>query len=573
MPCGVRRIRIPQELSADGIYQMDYSMLKKVNTALLGLAISLGMMPAHSAETKKVDVLLVGGGIMSATLGVWLNELEPGWSMEMVERLDGVAEESSNGWNNAGTGHSALAELNYTPEDKNGNVDISKAIEINEAFQISRQFWSWQVKTGVLKDPRSFINSTPHMSFVWGDDNIKFLRKRYAALQSSPLFSGMQYSEDHEQIKKWVPLMMEGRDPAQKLAVTWSPIGTDVNFGEITRQFVANLQTKSNFDLKLSSEVQDITRNDDGSWRVKYKNLKDGTETETDAKFLFIGAGGAALHLLQESGIPEAKEYGGFPVGGSWLVTENPTLAMQHMGKAYGIASTGAPPMSVPHLDTRVLDGKRVILFGPFATFSTKFLKNGSYLDLLTSTTTHNVWPMTRVGIAQYPLIEYLAGQVMMSDDDRFAALQQYFPNAKKEDWRLMQAGQRVQIIKRDEEKGGVLKLGTEIVASKDGSIAGLLGASPGASTAAPIMLGVLEKVFKDKVATPAWQEKLHQIVPSYGTKLNENPDRVAQEWAYTAETLQLTPPPPVNKATAAAAPAAKPAEKRESNPASDMAL
>ncbi|WP_019349366.1 malate dehydrogenase (quinone), partial [Pseudomonas syringae] len=539
-------------------------MFKKVNTALLGMAISMGLMPVQAAETKKVDVLLVGGGIMSATLAVWLNELEPSWSMEMVERLDGVAEESSNGWNNAGTGHSALAELNYTPEDKNGNVDISKAIEINEAFQISRQFWSWQVKTGVLKNPRSFINSTPHMSFVWGDNNIQFLRKRYAALQASPLFSGMQYSEDHEQIKKWVPLMMEGRDPAQKLAVTWSPIGTDVNFGEITRQFVGNLKAKSNFNLQLSSEVEDITHNDDGTWRVKYKNLKDGTTTETDTKFLFIGAGGAALHLLQESGIPEAKEYGGFPVGGSWLVTENQDLAMQHMGKAYGIASTGAPPMSVPHLDTRVLDGKRVILFGPFATFSTKFLKNGSYFDLLTSTTTHNMWPMTRVGIEQYPLIEYLAGQVMMSDDDRFAALQQYFPNAKKEDWRLMQAGQRVQIIKRDEEKGGVLKLGTEIVASKDGSIAGLLGASPGASTAAPIMLGVLEKVFKDKVATPAWQEKLRQIVPSYGTKLNNNPDRVAEEWAYTAEVLQLTPPPPVNKAGAAPTPAAQPAK---SNP------
>ncbi|KPW50215.1 putative malate:quinone oxidoreductase [Pseudomonas syringae pv. tomato] len=560
----------PEEQSADGVYQMDGRMFKKVNTALLGMAISMGLMPVQAAETKKVDVLLVGGGIMSATLAVWLNELEPSWSMEMVERLDGVAEESSNGWNNAGTGHSALAELNYTPEDKNGNVDISKAIEINEAFQISRQFWSWQVKTGVLKNPRSFINSTPHMSFVWGDNNIQFLRKRYAALQASPLFSGMQYSEDHEQIKKWVPLMMEGRDPAQKLAVTWSPIGTDVNFGEITRQFVGNLKTKSNFNLQLSSEVEDITHNDDGTWRVKYKNLKDGTTTETDTKFLFIGAGGAALHLLQESGIPEAKEYGGFPVGGSWLVTENQDLAMQHMGKAYGIASTGAPPMSVPHLDTRVLDGKRVILFGPFATFSTKFLKNGSYFDLLTSTTTHNVWPMTRVGIEQYPLIEYLAGQVMMSDDDRFAALQQYFPNAKKEDWRLMQAGQRVQIIKRDEEKGGVLKLGTEIVASKDGSIAGLLGASPGASTAAPIMLGVLEKVFKDKVATPAWQEKLRQIVPSYGTKLNNNPDRVAEEWAYTAEVLQLTPPPPVNKTGTAPTPAAQPAK---SNPASDMAL
>ncbi|WP_104903679.1 malate dehydrogenase (quinone) [Pseudomonas sp. LH1G9] len=548
-------------------------MFKKVNTALLGLALSMGITSVHAEETKKVDVLLIGGGIMSATLGVWLNELEPGWSMEMVERLDGVAEESSNGWNNAGTGHSALAELNYTPEDKNGNVEIPKAVEINEAFQISRQFWSWQVQQGVLKNPRSFINSTPHMSFVWGDDNIKFLKKRYEALQASPLFAGMQYSEDPAQIAKWVPLMMEGRDPNQKIAATWSPLGTDMNFGEITHQFVAHLQTTPKFDLKLSSEVQDITKNADGSWRVSYKNLKDGSKTETDAKFVFIGAGGGALHLLQKSGIPEAKEYAGFPVGGSFLVTDNPTIAEQHLAKAYGKASVGAPPMSVPHLDTRVLDGKRVILFGPFATFSTKFLKEGSYLDLLTSTTTHNIWPMTKVGIREYPLVEYLAGQLMLSDDDRFKALQEYFPNAKQSDWRLWQAGQRVQIIKRDEEQGGVLKLGTEVVSSADNTIAGLLGASPGASTAAPIMLTVLQKVFKDKVATPAWQEKLHQIVPSYGTKLNDSPEAVAKEWAYTAGILQLTPPPAIPqmtapKATEAAKPAAEP-----SKPASDLAL
>lgn len=544
-----------------------------MNKGLLGLAMSMALMPVHAAETKKVDVLLIGGGIMSSTLGVWLNELEPGLSMEMVERLDGVALESSNGWNNAGTGHSALAELNYTPEDKNGKVEIPKAIEINEAFQISRQFWAWQVKNGVLKDPRSFINSTPHMSFVWGEDNIKFLKKRYEALQASPLFAGMQYSEDPAQIKQWVPLMMEGRDPNQKIAATWSPLGTDVNFGEITRQFAGYLQTKPNFSLKVSSEVEDIARNEDGTWRVSYKNLKDGSETQTDAKFVFIGAGGGALHLLQKSGIPEAKEYAGFPVGGSFLVTENPTIAQQHLAKAYGKASVGAPPMSVPHLDTRVLDGKRVILFGPFATFSTKFLKEGSYFDLLTSTTTHNFWPMTKVGIEQYPLVEYLAGQLMLSDADRMDALKEYFPNAKAEDWRLWQAGQRVQIIKRDEEKGGVLKLGTEIVASQDGSIAGLLGASPGASTAAPIMLSVLEKVFKDKVATPAWQEKLHQIVPSYGTKLNEDPARVAQEWAYTSEVLQLTPPPAINPALVPTATPAAPAKPLPSNPAADMAL
>ncbi|MBV7476403.1 malate dehydrogenase (quinone) [Pseudomonas sp. PDM31] len=548
-------------------------MFKKVNTALLGLALSLGMTTAQAEEAKKVDVLLIGGGIMSATLGVWLNELEPGTSMQMLERLDGVAQESSNGWNNAGTGHSALAELNYTPEDESGKVSIPKAVEINEAFQISRQFWAWQVQQGVLKNPRSFINSTPHMSFVWGDDNIKFLKKRYDALQASPLFAGMQYSEDPAVIKQWVPLMMEGRDPNQKVAATWSPLGTDVNFGEITRQFVAHLQTTPKFDLKLSSEVQDITRNEDGSWHVSYKNLKDGSKSGTDAKFVFIGAGGGALHLLQKSGIPEAKEYAGFPVGGSFLVTENPAIAEQHLAKAYGKASVGAPPMSVPHLDTRVLDGKRVILFGPFATFSTKFLKEGSYLDLLTTTTTHNVWPMTKVGIKEYPLVEYLAGQLMLSDEDRLNALKEYFPNAKAEDWRLWQAGQRVQIIKRDETAGGVLKLGTEIVASQDGSIAGLLGASPGASTAAPIMLTVLQKVFKDKVATPAWQEKLHQIVPSYGTQLNASPEKVAQEWAYTAKVLELTAPPAIGQVAApAAAPADAPKAPKE-NAASDMAL
>ena len=546
-------------------------MMGAIRVAVVAVLVSASLGSVQAAETKKVDVLLVGGGIMSSTLGIWLNELEPGWTMEMVERLDAVAEESSNGWNNAGTGHSALAELNYTPQDPDGKINITKAIEINEAFQITRQFLAWQVKNGVLKNPRSFINTTPHMSFVWGDDNISFLKKRYEALQASPLFRPMQFSEDHEQIKKWVPLMMEGRDPNQKLAVTWTPIGTDVNFGEITRRYVAYLQSRPNFSLKLSSEVQDITRNKDGSWHVEYENLKDGTASATDAKFLFIGAGGGALPLLQKSGIPEAKEYAGFPVGGSFLVTENPTLAEQHMAKAYGIASTGAPPMSVPHLDTRVLDGKRVILFGPFATFSTKFLKEGSYFDLLGSVTTHNLWPMTKVGVDQFDLVQYLAGQLMQSDDDRFNALKEYFPHAKKEDWRLWQAGQRVQIIKRDKDKGGVLKLGTEVVSSQDGSIAGLLGASPGASTAAPIMLEVMQRVFKDKLASPEWQARLHQIIPSYGTRLNDDPQRVIDEWNYTASILQLAPAPGISQQAPAVKPATDPTGQKHSNSDPDL--
>ncbi|CAE6788629.1 Malate:quinone oxidoreductase [Paraburkholderia nemoris] len=519
-------------------------MVKTTRAVLLGLILSVTALSAQAGETKKVDVLLVGGGIMSSTLGVWLHELQPDWSMMMIERLDGVAKESSNGWNNAGTGHSALAELNYTPEKPDGTIDISKAVEINEAFQVSRQFWAWQVRNDVLRNPRSFINSTPHMSFVWGDDNVRFLKKRYDALQASPLFRGMKYSDDFDQIRQWVPLMMEGRDPAQKVAATWSPVGTDVNFGEITRQFVGYLQSQPNFTLSLSSEVRSIKRNADGTWRVSYVKTQTGDSgQDVDAKFVFIGAGGGALHLLQASGIPEAKDYGAFPVGGSFLVTDKPEIVSRHLAKAYGKASVGSPPMSVPHLDTRIIDGKKIILFGPFATFSTKFLKTGSYLDLLSSTNVHNVVPMVHVGIDEFPLVEYLAGQLMLSDDDRFNALKEYFPQAKKEDWRLWQAGQRVQIIKRDGAKGGVLKLGTEIVSSQDGSIAGLLGASPGASTAAPIMLSLLEKVFKDKVATPAWQEKIREIVPSYGTRLNDSPAKVYQELTYTSDVLQLTPP------------------------------
>ncbi len=519
--------------------------MKKVTAMLFTMAVGLNVVSmaakAKAAEEQETDVLLIGGGIMSATLGTYLQELEPQWSMTMVERLDGVAQESSNGWNNAGTGHSALMELNYTPKKADGSISIEKAVEINEAFQISRQFWAYQVNNGVMHEPRSFITTVPHMSFVWGDENVNFLRARYTALQQSTLFRGMRYSEDHAQIKEWAPLVMEGRDPKQKVAATRTEIGTDVNYGEITRQLIASLQKKPNFALQLSTEVRGFKRNADNSWTVTVADLKNNeAEHAIKAKFVFIGAGGAALKLLQETEIPEAKGYAGFPVGGQFLVAENPDVVNRHLAKVYGQASVGAPPMSVPHIDTRILDGKRVVLFGPFATFSTKFLKNGSLWDLLSSTTTSNFMPMVNVGLDNFDLVKYLVSQVMLSDDDRFAALQEYYPEAKKEDWRLWQAGQRVQIIKSDAEKGGVLRLGTEVVSDKEGTIAALLGASPGASTAAPIMLHLMEKVFKDKVASPQWQAKLKTIIPSYGTKLNGNVDATEQELQYTSEVLGL---------------------------------
>ncbi|QOV62641.1 malate dehydrogenase (quinone) [Kosakonia pseudosacchari] len=518
--------------------------MKKMTARLFSMAVGLNAVSkaakTSASKEQETDVLLIGGGIMSATLGTWLQDLEPTWSITMVERLDALAQESSNGWNNAGTGHAALMELNYTPRSADGSVSIKKAIEINEAFRISRQFWAHQVKTGVLREPRSFINTVPHMSLVWGDDNVNFLRARYKALQQCSLFRGMRYSEDAEQIKQWAPLVMEGRDAGQKIAATRTEIGTDVNFGELTRQMIGSLQKKENFALQLGTEVRGLKRNADNSWNVTLHNLQSGAEQIIKAKFIFIGAGGAALKLLQASGIPEAADYAGFPVGGQFLVAENPAVVNHHLAKVYGQATVGAPPMSVPHIDTRIIDGKRVLLFGPFATFSTRFLKNGSLWDLLRSTNSSNILPMLTVGMTNFSLVKYLVNQVLQNEDDRFDALREYYPLAQKEDWRLWQAGQRVQIIKRETGKGGVLRLGTEVVSDKEGTIAALLGASPGASTAAPIMLELMERVFAERFASAAWQAKLKEIIPSFGTELNGNIEAADQELRYTSEILGL---------------------------------
>ncbi|HEB4875510.1 TPA: malate dehydrogenase (quinone) [Kluyvera ascorbata F0526] len=528
---------------------------------------------ANTDTTEKTDVLLIGGGIMSASLGTWLQELQPDWKQVMVEKLDKVALESSNGWNNAGTGHSANMELNYTPERPDGTIDVTKALEINEQFMISRQFWSSQVKRGILNNPHSFINSTPHMSFVWGDKNVDYLGKRYDALQKTTLFQGMKFSTDHQQIAQWAPLVMAGRDPQQKVAATWTPVGTDVNYGEITRQLIGSLQKNNHFTLQTSSEVTEFKRNGDNSWHVTIEDVNSGKQHAIDAKYVFIGAGGGALKLLQNTGIPEADNYAGFPVGGSFLMTENPDVTRQHMEKVYGQASVGAPPMSVPHIDARFIDGKRVVLFGPFATFSTKFLKQGSFFDLLSTTTTSNVMPMTHVGLDNFDLVKYLVSQVMLSDDDRFAALKEYYPEARKEDWKLIQAGQRVQIIKKDADKGGVLKLGTEVVVDQQRTISALLGASPGASTAAPITLNVIKKLFPEQFNSPEWQSKIRNIVPSFGQNLNGNVALTQQVWDDTAATLELTKPPVIQMPAAPVA-QAKPAEQPASaSPQHDMAL
>ncbi|MET0327748.1 MAG: malate dehydrogenase (quinone) [Luteimonas sp.] len=526
--------------------------MKKFLKALGGLvvvfAIAAGLFlywplfetsPPEPENAEPVDVVLIGAGVMSVTLATYLQELEPDWRIEMYERLDGVALESSDGWNNAGTGHSGFAELNYTPEREDGSIETARAVDIAEQFEISRQFWSHQVEAGRLGTPTDFINPTPHMSFVWGDANIDYLRRRHAALSKEPLFHGMQYSEDPAQIAQWAPLMMEGRDPAQKIAATWMPLGTDVNFGVITRQLTQGLQRSPNFGLHLRHEVRKLQREADGNWTVAVHDLASGQTRSIRAKFVFVCAGGAALKMLQHSGIPEAANYGGFPVGGQFLAADNPAVTAQHDVKAYGKAEAGSPPMSVPHLDARMLDGKPVLLFGPFALQSTRFLKQGSWFDLFSSVNNHNVAGMMRVGAENRDLVGYLISQARLSDADRMAELQKYYPGARPADWRLVTAGQRVQVIKRDPDKGAILQFGTEIVTDADGSIAALLGASPGASTSPKIMLDVLRRAYPEQM-DGAWRDRIHDIVPSFGQTLNTDIALTNRIRGMTSRALQL---------------------------------
>ncbi|MEX3429790.1 malate:quinone oxidoreductase [Staphylococcus capitis] len=475
-----------------------------------------------STQHSKTDVILIGGGIMSATLGTLLKELSPEKEIKLFERLDQPGEESSNVWNNAGTGHSALCELNYTKEGKDGSVDITKAIKINEQYQVSKQFWTYLVRTGQLDSPGKFIQSVPHMSFVKGENNVRFLKSRVDSLQKNVLFEKMEISEDPEKINKWVPLMMEGRKSEEPIAITYDETGTDVNFGALTKKLISNLQEK-HVEVNYKHEVQDIKKQDNGNWNVVIKDLTSGQITNYETEFVFIGAGGASLPLLQKTGIKESKHIGGFPVSGLFLRCKNPDVIKQHHAKVYGKAEVGAPPMSVPHLDTRFVNGERSLLFGPFAGFSPKFLKTGSYLDLIKSVKPNNIVTMLSAGVKEFNLTKYLVSQLMLSNEERVDDLRVFFPEAKDEDWEVITAGQRVQVIKDTDKSKGNLQFGTEVITSEDGTLAALLGASPGASTAVDIMFDVLQRCYQSEFS--GWESKIKEMVPSFGLKLSEHED------------------------------------------------
>ena len=466
-----------------------------------------------SGSENFYDAVLIGAGVMSSTLAVLLNELDPQMRILVVERLSEPGQESSFALNNAGTGHAANCELNYTPLTSDGEISIEKALKINAAFEKSLEFWASLVALGKLSSSQ-FLNYLPHISFVWGESNVAFLRQRYEIFSDLAAFEDIEWSSDFNELKEWMPLVFEGRDIHQKLAATRIQRGTDLDFGSLCLAYVDDLKKSKSIEIEFSTEVVDLRKEGNDFWEVDLKSTSITKAVKTP--FVFIGAGGASLRLLQKSGIEEGRVYGGFPVSGQWLICDEPSMVNKHRAKVYGKSKLGSPPMSVPHLDTRWINGKRSLLFGPFAGFSTKFLKQGSYFDFIESVNRRNIAPILQVGIRNFDLINYLLGQLRLDQKDRIQLLQEFVPSASENDWELCEAGQRVQIIKNS-SGGGVLKMGTEVVTSEDGSLAALLGASPGASTAVITMLEVLQRCWTKKMATDSWKERLINLFPSFG--------------------------------------------------------
>jgi malate dehydrogenase (quinone) len=483
------------------------------------------------AKLAKADVVLVGAGIMSATLGALLRRLEPGWSITLVERLDAVAAESSDPWNNAGTGHSALCELFYTP-DRHGAIDIAKAVRVNEQFQVTRQFWAYAVENGILTDVGRFLNPVPHAAFVQGAEHVDYLRRRHQALAANPLFARTEFIDDADEFARRLPVLAAGRDLSKPVALSWADDGTDVDFGALTKQLVGfGLRTGTR--AWFGHEVRRLTPQRDGSWLLDIRNRRTGAQRKLNAKFVFVGAGGHTLPLLQKAGIKEVKGLGGFPIGGKFLRSGNPALTARHRAKVYGLPAPGAPAMTAPHLDLRIINGKPWLLFGPFAGWSPKFLKHGRVGDLPRSIRPANALSMLRAAVGQRRLVRYLLGQLALSQAGRVDALRDFAPSAVDSDWETTVAGQRVQLIRR-----GRLEFDTTVVSAADGSIAGLLGASPGASTAVSAMLDVLQRCFAERYRS--WLPALHEMVPSLGIELSTEPALFEEVWSWSTKVLGL---------------------------------
>lgn len=478
-------------------------------------------------------LVIVGAGIMGVTFATLARELDPNLDITLIERLPGPAMSNSGVFNNAGTGHEANCELNYTPVDED-EIALDKALHIHAQFNVAKQFWAYLVKQGIVKNPASFIHATKHCTLV-AEDSIGMLRLRFEEMSKHHFFGNMSFSESREEIQSWIPYTMEQRSETERMAATKIEGGTDVNFQAVTEDMVRYLghhQVK----LDFNTHVKRVHKSPTGTWLVEAS--KDGAPVQYKADKLFVGAGGGAFPLLKKSHLPCRSRFAGFPVGGRFLVAEiDEQAARYYNAKTYGKAKVGAPPMSVPHLDLRAANGRHYLLFGPFATFMPVLEKGRGFVEYVRSMRLHDLPNLLNVALEHFPLVKYLVSETFKGKESMFTELENFAPGIRKKfEWKIVQAGQRVQII-----KDGDLQMGTEVIVSEDLSYGTLLGASPGASVSPEVMLRTLEKMIPELFESEASQEKLKEIFVTTDLKqLITKPEVYLDAKAYANKWLNI---------------------------------
>lgn len=483
-----------------------------------------------------MNVVIIGAGIMGTTFATLAKELAPELDITILERLDKAGAGNSWAFNNAGTGHEANCELNYTPVD--GEViSVEKALKIHAQFNVAKQFWAYLLKKGAIKNPTSFINPTRHCTLV-SESSIEELKLRFNEMSAHHFFEGMRYSDDFDEIKSWIPYTMEGRPRHEKMAATIVETGTDVNFGALTEQMAGYATSQLGVKIEYGVHVQRVHRSPAGSWLLETR--QNGNAVQHRADVLFVGAGGGAFPILKKSHLPFARRFTGFPVGGRFLQAEiTEEQASQYRAKTYGKAEVGAPPMSVPHLDLRVAEGKHYLLFGPFASFKPVLEKGRGFLDYLSSMRLHDIPGLLNVAVEHFPLVKYLVSETFKGEKSMLDSLEKFAPGlSSRFNWQPVEAGQRVQII-----KDGDLQMGTEIIVSTDKTYGTILGASPGASVSPEVMLRALEQLVPSLCAGESAKEKLKEMFPEDKLEaLINNPDHYREIRDTVNQTLGIIP-------------------------------
>ncbi|WP_404362730.1 malate:quinone oxidoreductase [Marinobacter sp.] len=482
-----------------------------------------------------MNVIIIGAGIMGTTFATLAKEMAPDLDITILERLDGPGEGNSSAFWNAGTGHEANCELNYTPVDEEV-ISVEKALKIHAQFNVAKQFWAHLVKKGAVKEPETFINQTRHCTIV-SESAIEELKLRFSEMSAHHFFEQMRYSEDFDEIKSWIPYVMEERPRHEKMAATLVETGTDVNFGALTEQMAEHAVRDLGVSIKYGTHVKRVHRSPTGRWVIEADT--SGEPVQYKADVLFVGAGGGAFPLLKKSHLPFRRRFAGFPVGGRFLQAPvSKEEADHYRAKTYGKAKVGAPPMSVPHLDLRVVNGRHYLLFGPFASFKPRLERGRGFFDYLASIRPHDIPGLLNVALEHFPLVKYLVSETFKGEKSMFEELDSFAPGlSKRFDWKPIQAGQRVQII-----KDGDLQMGTEILVSSDKTYGTLLGASPGASVSPEVMLRCLEQLLPAIFTKEEARKKKNEIFPEDDLdRLINDPDHYREIRDAVNEQLGIT--------------------------------